>query len=367
MRSLPGPPALFRGWNQRYFSGDLDQSLLMPDPHPHDAAEVRALYEEAGEAGRSLGGIYGKPAAQALTPDNQVAELYEPGVLEEERNWNDAEIVRREALAQWRTHGADAATQSLDETEKLGRLLLVQKKWDETAKLLEETLTPSLLQQSYSAKLLALRMDLEGRRGQWLEAESDVERVLIYEPANHEYYYILAVLQAKLGDHAAYQDTCRRYFAAFHQTTDIFVADQLAKTCLLLPNSGVDLKAVDGLVDFALEKGMGDKGAIPFFQASKALAQYRLANFPESTAWADKTLKSSNRHADGPACAVMAMARWRASDTNAARVAFETGERMEPSAIAAGDLEDPGRGWLAWLYSRICLEEAIALFTGKSE
>jgi Sec-independent protein translocase protein TatA len=32
---------------------------------------------EAAEAGKSLGGIYGKPAAQALTPGNEVAELYD--------------------------------------------------------------------------------------------------------------------------------------------------------------------------------------------------------------------------------------------------------------------------------------------------
>ena len=35
-----------------------------------------ALDHEASDAGRSVGGIYGKPAAQALTPDNQVAEVY---------------------------------------------------------------------------------------------------------------------------------------------------------------------------------------------------------------------------------------------------------------------------------------------------
>ena len=34
--------------------------------------------EAASEAGRSLGGIYGKPAAEALTPDNHIAELYDP-------------------------------------------------------------------------------------------------------------------------------------------------------------------------------------------------------------------------------------------------------------------------------------------------
>jgi sec-independent protein translocase protein TatA len=40
--------------------------------------------EAASEAGRSVGGIYGKAAAQALTPDNQVAELYNPGRPEDE-------------------------------------------------------------------------------------------------------------------------------------------------------------------------------------------------------------------------------------------------------------------------------------------
>ena len=44
-----------------------------------------AIDEEASEAGRSVGGIYGKAAAQALTPDNQAAELYDPAVLQDER------------------------------------------------------------------------------------------------------------------------------------------------------------------------------------------------------------------------------------------------------------------------------------------
>ena len=36
--------------------------------------------DAASEAGRSVGGIYGKRAFQALSPDNQVAELYRPAV-----------------------------------------------------------------------------------------------------------------------------------------------------------------------------------------------------------------------------------------------------------------------------------------------
>ncbi len=41
----------------------------------------KELDGEAQDAGESLGGIYGKPAAEALTPDNQTAELYDPAAF----------------------------------------------------------------------------------------------------------------------------------------------------------------------------------------------------------------------------------------------------------------------------------------------
>jgi Sec-independent protein translocase protein TatA len=40
---------------------------------------------QAHDAGRSVGGIYGKLAAEALSPDNQTAELYDPAVFEHKR------------------------------------------------------------------------------------------------------------------------------------------------------------------------------------------------------------------------------------------------------------------------------------------
>jgi sec-independent protein translocase protein TatA len=48
--------------------------------------------DQAHDAGRSLGGIYGKPAVQALTVENQVAELYDPAVLEEKESKGKAGI-----------------------------------------------------------------------------------------------------------------------------------------------------------------------------------------------------------------------------------------------------------------------------------
>jgi len=58
---------------------------------------INAADDEASEAGRSLGGIYGKPAAQALTVDNQVAELYTPWAFEKERE------SRRTPRTWWRS------------------------------------------------------------------------------------------------------------------------------------------------------------------------------------------------------------------------------------------------------------------------
>jgi hypothetical protein len=43
--------------------------------------------DNARDAGRSVGGIYGKRAAQAITPDNRVAELYKPKVFEPKHDW----------------------------------------------------------------------------------------------------------------------------------------------------------------------------------------------------------------------------------------------------------------------------------------
>ena len=47
---------------------------------------LKGIDQGASDAGRSLGGIYGKPAAQALTPDNQVAELYDPAVFQKKQS-----------------------------------------------------------------------------------------------------------------------------------------------------------------------------------------------------------------------------------------------------------------------------------------
>ena len=56
------------------------------------------------DAGQSLGGIYGRAAAEALTPDNQVAELYNPAALKTDEKSEDSwqpwiRLVQRRLIA----------------------------------------------------------------------------------------------------------------------------------------------------------------------------------------------------------------------------------------------------------------------------
>ena len=45
----------------------------------------KELDRQAHDVGRAAGGISGKSAAEALTPDNQTAELYDPSVFRKHR------------------------------------------------------------------------------------------------------------------------------------------------------------------------------------------------------------------------------------------------------------------------------------------
>jgi hypothetical protein len=59
-----------------------------------DISRRFGVNRKAHEAGESLGGIFGKPAAQALRPDNRTAELYDPGVFRKQSAKRNR-IVRR--------------------------------------------------------------------------------------------------------------------------------------------------------------------------------------------------------------------------------------------------------------------------------
>jgi eukaryotic-like serine/threonine-protein kinase len=281
--------------------------------------------------------------------------------LEAENKLGEAEAVHREILAVWRKRGENEIPEALSELESLTHNLIGQKKFGEAEQLLNEALVPEFVRKPISAKLLVLRLDLKARRGQWQEAAADAALVFQYQPSYTENYCVLAALLAKTQNRPAYEQFCQKILATHTNTTDLFLADRLAKACLFLPSSEVDLKVVGHLADTTVTLGVRDKGAMPFFQVCKALSEYRQGHFVEASDWAQKTLKIPGNYAHGHASAVLAMAYWRLGKKEEAQGMLAKGETLCPRIMPLSIAEERGNGWTVWLFARVSLDEATDL------
>ena len=273
----------------------------------------------------------------------------------------EAEQMCREELALLRKRAEADSPQVIAEIESLNEVLVAQKKFSDAEQLLNEMLTPAFVKQPASAELLALRVDLKVRRGQWQEAVADEALACEHEPSNQWRFPIFAALLVQTHNQPAYEQFCKRLLAAYASTTNIYVADQVAKSCLFLPSSEVDLNLVSRLADITVTNGIADQGATPYFQDCKALCEYRQGHYAEALEWAEKPLKISGLHVYGHAYAVMAMAYWRLGEKEEARAMLAKGDTLAPASMPADIAEDPSKAWQGWLYARIQLDEATAL------
>ena len=285
--------------------------------------------------------------------------------LEAERKWPEAESVHREALTISRKKG-DEDQEALVDLERLVRVLTAEKKFSEAEQLLDKILTPTFIMQESSANLLFQRVNVMARRGQWQKAAADASRALENQPTDHYRYHTLAALRAITRDRIAYEQVCKRLVAKFADSANPFVNERVAQDCLLLPDSGADLVLMDKLADTAIKAGSSD-AALPYFQACKAMSNYRLGHFSEAIAWGEKAAKSSIDFAQAKAYAVLAMAHWQLGQKDDARRALARGEALAPGISPESGVQDLGESWVAWLMARISLDEAAELIrTGST-
>ena len=175
----------------------------------------------------------------------------------------------------------------------------------------------------------------------------------------------MAALSARAHDRPAYEQLCKRIPAAFAETTNPYIAQRIAESCLLLPNSGADRRFVQQLATRAVTLGSGDGSGIGYFQGCKALSQYRGGSFPEAVEWAEKARKSSEVFAHARGCAVLAMAQWRLGLKDAARATLGEGNKLAQDT-SSNQTVDLGDGWMNWLVARILLSEATELIANES-
>lgn len=349
------------------------QRKLLGDGHPEVARSLNTLGQIMAKQGDMTESHAVLKAAlsiqrKLLSEDNPdiMYTLRSLGwTLGTEGKWAEAEMAHREALALWRKRAGNEDPQALSELVDLVRALIAQKKFDEAQQCLDEVLTPAFVRQPASVNLLIQRTDLLGRQGQWAKAAADAILVLEYQPTEYYRYHILAPLLVMTHDRPAYEKLCRRMLATFSDTINPYVAERIAHSCLLLPDSGVDLQLVNQLADKAVIRGSGEAN-LPFFQACKAMAEYRLGHFSEAIGWAEKPLKSSLLDAQAKACAILAMAHWQLGQKDEARAILAQGNMLMPDILPVNNAQDAGNAWLSWLFARISLDEATKLIQAGS-
>ena len=319
-------------------------------------SEAETVWRESLSLWRKRGGIEERQAMYTLRKLGLA--------LEAERKWPEAESVHREALSISRKKG-DEDPEALADSEKLIRVLAAQRKFFEAQQILDGVLAPAFVVKPSSANLLVQRVNVMGRQGRWREAAADARLALENQLTEHYRYHTLAALLAMIGDRSAYEQICERLVTKFADSTNPYVAERIAQDCLLLPDSGADLVLMDKLADKAVSQGSGTDG-FPYFQACKAMSHYRLGNFPEAIAWADKAAKSSTGFAQAKAWAILAMAHSQLGQKNEALAALGKGDALAPAFSPESGVADLGESWVAWLMARISLNEAAKLIQDGS-
>jgi tetratricopeptide (TPR) repeat protein len=350
------------------------QRKLLGDEHPEVSLSLAALGERMRQRGDFKEALTVSSAAvsmqRKMLGENSPEVLHTlrslGGTLEKRKKFPEAEAAFREAWAGWRKREGNEGRQTLSALERLVGFLIDRKRFGDAEQLLDEVLTPALVQQPSSAKLLNQRVKLRARRGEWQRAADDATLAFQHRPSDHTRYPVLAALLIKTQNLPAYEKLHTKLLISWSDTNSFFVADQVAKACLFLPCSDGDLKTVARLADLPVTFGIGDKGAMPYFQICKAMSEYRQGHYAQALEWGQKTLGSLTVASHAHASAIVAMACWKLGREEEARAMFAKGDQLAPKEMPFRVADDPDNAWLAWLYARIQLDETAALIQPAS-
>jgi serine/threonine protein kinase len=318
--------------------------------------EAETLYRHALSARRKVFGEENQLVARTL--DSLTI------LLNRTRRFDEAEANGREALGVARRAWGDTSPKTLEVLGNLIDALRNQEKVEAIQPLFAELLPPERELKPEHSGLLMKRCDTCARFGRWREAAADAAALIKLFPDNHEYYHMLAPLLVQLGDLAEYQGLCKTILDKFKATTNMYVADRMAKDCLILPSSGADLKQVAVLADLAATRG-SNSGAAPYFHLCKALAEFRMVNYEEALNWAGLAAKGRFDYPKADAAAIIAMSQFRLNQLEEARTALADCDRLIEEKLPKSDVGDLGNDWRDWIIAHALQSEAKQMIAGE--
>jgi eukaryotic-like serine/threonine-protein kinase len=275
-----------------------------------------------------------------------------------------AEPLYREVITNGRSSDGKTHPTVIRALEGIGKIMRSRGMGAEQVDLLNRILTPAFMRTPECVPVLAMRAESLARSGRWRDAVSDATRLVELEPEKHGHYHMLAPLLVAADDEVAYRELRPVILARFAETGDARAADQMAKDCLI--RGGLDdLAAVNRMADVALRNGQGDI-ALPFFQAGKALAEYRRGNFRVADEFSGK-VGSKFVEAEVEALAVRAMALHRMERKEEARTLLARGTALFEEKLPKVGSGDLGGNWRDWIIAGELLGEARALLGDDPE
>jgi serine/threonine protein kinase len=284
--------------------------------------------------------------------------------LEAQGKWPEIESFCRQGLLEkGKSETMDDVAK--DSFEALIKALVQQRKFSEAEQLFTEILTPDFLRKPASVTFLTLRVNLHGSRAEWQPAADDAALALNLQPTEAFRYHLLAPLLIATHNLESYERLCHQMLTTFGNATDASIADWTAKDCLLLPAADLDLKVAHQLADTAVTAG-SKSPSLPYFQACKALSEYRRDEFTQAIGWAQKAANGEFVFCKALASSVLAMAHWRLGHQEDARRALALGNTLAPAEDLKREDKNMAWGeWYNWLVARILLDEAEALIGPK--
>ena len=218
-----------------------------------------------------------------------------------------------------------------------------------------------------SASTLIRRANLLARLGRFNEAAADFGRAIELRPEDHVHWYLLGCLLAYAGEPDAYRAHCQAMLVRFGTSTDRFVADRTAKSCLVLPDATADLARQLRLVGVVLAPG-GDDGMMPWNQLLKGMAEYRQGNFAAAIEPLEQTRQCPypGLHATrATATMFLAMAHHRLKRAEESRGLLEEARKVMDQELPKAGVEDLEFTVIEdWLICHAVRREAEALIAG---
>jgi serine/threonine protein kinase len=243
-------------------------------------------------------------------------------------------------------------------------ILTAHNRQGDATDLLNQALTLAARERPEYLELRTMRVDLLARTAHWQEAATESMALVQRQPDNNSRYHMAAPIAIAATNLAAYHELCSNMVARFGHTTDPFVADAMAKDCLIHPAAGVDLKAVAAMAKVAVTAGNGSSFYY-YFQCCEAMAEYRLGNYSEALNWANESAKIDNPNTQAADFAVITMSQLELGDTKAAQQALSDCHQVFDQKLPKIG-QDLGVAYRDWIIARSWQAEADALMSNQA-